>query len=146
MTRDLTLNRENGSQCGREALVAAQGLRFTPNRLRTGLVELWRRVLRSSRRTPKSLRLRASLPLGERRFVAVVEFEQARFLVGGTSSSLVLLSRLQDCDAGVEDEAESCGRGLGEVKPERPRGDENRGNENRGNKNLGNENRGSEKC
>ena len=32
--------------------------------------------------------------LGERRFVAVVEFERARFLVGGTTSSLVLLARL----------------------------------------------------
>jgi flagellar biogenesis protein FliO len=34
------------------------------------------------------------LPLGERRFVAVVEFERSRFLVGGTTSSLVLLARL----------------------------------------------------
>lgn len=58
--------------------------------------ELWERVLRLSRRTPKSLRLCESLPLGERRFVAVVEFERARFLVGGTPSSVVLLSRLED--------------------------------------------------
>jgi hypothetical protein len=32
----------------------------------------------------------------ERRFVAVLEFEQTRFLIGGTASSLVLLSRLED--------------------------------------------------
>jgi flagellar biogenesis protein FliO len=63
--------------------------------------ELWGRVLRLSRRTPKSLRLCESLPLGERRFVAVVEFERARFLVGGTPSSVVLLSRLEDsCERG----------------------------------------------
>jgi len=37
-----------------------------------------------------------SLPLGERRFVAVVEFEQKRFLVGGTSASLVLLAHLDN--------------------------------------------------
>jgi len=37
------------------------------------------------------------LPLGERRFVAVVEFDAERFLVGGTPSSMVLLSRLPDC-------------------------------------------------
>jgi flagellar biogenesis protein FliO len=57
---------------------------------------LWERIVRLSRRTPKRLRLCESLPLGERRFVAVVEFEAARFLVGGTPSSMVLLSRLAD--------------------------------------------------
>ena len=55
---------------------------------------LWERMGRMSRRTPKRLRLCESLPLGERRFVAVIEFEQSRFLVGGTSSSLVLLADL----------------------------------------------------
>ena len=57
---------------------------------------LWERILRVSRGAPKRLRLCESLPLGERRFVAVVEFDQARFLVGGTPSSLVLLARLGD--------------------------------------------------
>jgi len=47
-----------------------------------------------SRRKPRRLRLCESLPLGERRFVAVVEFERSRFLLGGTSASLVLLARL----------------------------------------------------
>jgi flagellar biogenesis protein FliO len=55
---------------------------------------LWERMARVSRRPPKRLRLCESLPLGERRFVAVIEFEQSRFLVGGTSSSLVLLADL----------------------------------------------------
>jgi len=32
--------------------------------------------------------------MGDRRFVAVVEYDEARFLVGGTSASLVLLTRL----------------------------------------------------
>jgi len=54
----------------------------------------WRRVRRRGRRAPKRLRLCESLALGERRFVAVVEFERARFLVGGTPSSLSLLARL----------------------------------------------------
>lgn len=56
----------------------------------------WRRWVRLSRHAPRRLRLCESLPLGERRFVAVVEFEQARFLVGGTSTSLVLLARLEN--------------------------------------------------
>jgi hypothetical protein len=56
----------------------------------------WRRLLRICGPAPKSLRLCENLPLGERRFVAVVEFERARFLIGGTASTLVLLSRLGD--------------------------------------------------
>lgn len=58
----------------------------------------WERLLRFSRRHPRRLRLCESLPLGDRRFVAVVEFDSARFLVGGTPSSLVLLSQLADAE------------------------------------------------
>jgi len=58
-------------------------------------LSLWKGLLRISRRAPRRLRLCESLPLGDRRFVAVVEFDQARFLVGGTSASLVLLARLE---------------------------------------------------
>lgn len=65
---------------------------------------LWQRVLRIvvhivlhiGRWPARRLRLCESLPLGERRFVAVLEFEESRFLVGGTSASLVLLARLED--------------------------------------------------
>jgi Flagellar biosynthesis protein, FliO len=64
---------------------------------------VWERVLGWSRRRPRRLRLCESLPLGERRFVAVVEFERSRFLVGGTSGSLVLLARLEN--APEEDES-----------------------------------------
>jgi hypothetical protein len=56
----------------------------------------WQGVRRVSRRRPKRLRLCESLPLGERRFVAVVEFEQSRFLIGGTQASLVLLAPLHN--------------------------------------------------
>jgi len=59
----------------------------------------WRRALHLSRRPPRRLRLCESLPLGERRFVAVVEFESSRFLLGGTAGSLVLLARLEDSPA-----------------------------------------------
>jgi flagellar biogenesis protein FliO len=71
--------------------------------------ELWDRVLRLSRRTPKNLRLCESLPLGERRFVAVVEFERARFLVGGTPSSVVLLSRLEDSQEDSQKQVDEAG-------------------------------------
>lgn len=72
---------------------------------------LWERALRLTRRVPKRLRLCENLPLGERRFVAVIEFDATRFLVGGTASSLTLLSRLPDSDhreerAAAEEEKE----------------------------------------
>lgn len=54
----------------------------------------WRRLSLLRRRAPHQLRLCESLALGERRFVAVIEFEHSRFLVGGTSASLALLARL----------------------------------------------------
>ena len=57
---------------------------------------LWKQFLRMRRARPRSLRLCETLPLGDRRFVAVVEYEQARFLIGGTSGSLVLLTELGD--------------------------------------------------
>jgi flagellar biogenesis protein FliO len=69
------------------------------------LTELWRRVLQLRRPAPRRLRLCESLPLGERRFVAVVEFDAARFLLGGTSSSLVLLSRLEESRETAEEPA-----------------------------------------
>ncbi len=77
--------------------MTTDAMRVTRNGLRGRVLEFWERVLRLGRRAPRRLRLCESLPLGERRFVAVVEFEAERFLVGGTPSSMVLLSRLADC-------------------------------------------------
>lgn len=54
----------------------------------------WRRIGGLSRRQPRHLRLGETLSLGDHRFVAVIEFESYRFLVGGTSTSLALLTRL----------------------------------------------------
>jgi len=45
-------------------------------------------------KTPRRLRLCESLSLGEKRFVAVIEFETERFLVGGGAASVNLLARL----------------------------------------------------
>jgi flagellar biogenesis protein FliO len=58
-----------------------------------------RQLLRLGERPQRRLRLSESLALGERRFVAVVEFERQRFLLGGTGQSLVLLAKLDEtCD------------------------------------------------
>ena len=56
---------------------------------------LWRTMKYIGKKRPRDLHLCESLPLGERRFIAVVEFEGSRFLVGGTSTSLVLLTKLE---------------------------------------------------
>jgi hypothetical protein len=67
------------------------------NRWRRVLI-LGQRILAWRRARPHRLRLCETLPLGDCRFVAVVELEQSRFLLGGTVSSMVLLARLEDSD------------------------------------------------
>jgi flagellar biogenesis protein FliO len=44
----------------------------------------------------KNLRVCESVSLGEKRFVAVVQVDEERFLIGGSSDSVSLLSRLQE--------------------------------------------------
>jgi flagellar biogenesis protein FliO len=98
------LTREGDLRRGTVNFMGTQVLQFSSNALWPRLIGLLERLRRLSRRAPKTLRLCESLPLGERRFVAVVEFERTRFLLGGTSSSLVLLSRLGDAGSRAEDE------------------------------------------
>lgn len=50
-------------------------------------------------RRSRTLRVAETLSLGDKRFVAVIEFEGSRFLLGGTSSSLALLTRLDSTSA-----------------------------------------------
>lgn len=80
---------------------------------------LWQRIARLGRRAPRCLRLRETLPLGEHRFVAVIEFETRRLLIGGTPSSLVLLAHL-DSDPSHQGfvEAASAGAEIEERKLE----------------------------
>ena len=69
---------------------------FLGKQVRGIMQTLWEHFGRISRRRPRGLRLCESLPLGDRRFVAVVEYENSRFLLGGTSASLVLLAQLPE--------------------------------------------------
>jgi flagellar biogenesis protein FliO len=56
-------------------------------------------------RPPRRLKVSEAVPLGDKRFVAVVQFERKRYLIGGAPNSLVLLARLDEdpttsfCDA-----------------------------------------------
>jgi flagellar biogenesis protein FliO len=47
-------------------------------------------------RRVRRLRVCETLSLGERRFLAVIEFDRQEFLVGGSGNSLELLARLQE--------------------------------------------------
>jgi flagellar biogenesis protein FliO len=67
-----------------------------------------KRILRLNRCQPRRLHLCESLGLGERRFVAVVEFEGSRFLLGGTAGSLALLARLESSSQPAAEAEGSC--------------------------------------
>jgi flagellar biogenesis protein FliO len=56
------------------------------------LRSIWGRV--SVRRRERSLRVCETVSLGDKRFVAVLEFERQRFLIGVTSQSVSLLQGL----------------------------------------------------
>jgi len=51
------------------------------------------------RRSARRLRLAETLSLGEKRFLAVVQFQQQEFLVGGTGNSIALLAKLDSSRA-----------------------------------------------
>jgi flagellar biogenesis protein FliO len=46
------------------------------------------------RRSARRLRLSETLSLGDKRFLAVVQFQHQEFLVGATGNSIALLARL----------------------------------------------------
>ncbi len=59
------------------------------------LKQLWQLLSRVRvQRAVRSLRLCESVSLGEKRLVAVVEYERQRFLIGGSAQSVSLLARL----------------------------------------------------
>ena len=49
-----------------------------------------------TRQANKKLRVCETVALGERRFVAVIQVDQERFLIGGSSSQVCLLTRLKE--------------------------------------------------
>jgi len=57
---------------------------------------IWRSVVCRVRSKRKTLSVRETAALGDRRFVSVIQFERQRFLIGSSPSSITLLSRLPD--------------------------------------------------
>jgi flagellar biogenesis protein FliO len=71
------------------------------NQQRNGLETAFKGFLRWTQRAMRSrrtrrLRVRETLSLGERRFLAVIEFDSQEFLVGGTGNSLTLMARMNE--------------------------------------------------
>jgi len=50
--------------------------------------------MRAQRRPQHRLRLCESVPLGEKRFVAVLEYDGQRYLIGGAQQSVQLLTKV----------------------------------------------------
>ena len=61
---------------------------------------MWR-----SQKTRRTLLVRETAALGERRFVAVIECERQRFLIGASPGSVTLLARLADEDSAGQERA-----------------------------------------
>ena len=71
------------------------------DRLKVRLKALWRSVIWRSlvsraRSQRKTLYVRETAALGERRFVSVIQFERQRFLIGSGPASVTLLAQLPD--------------------------------------------------
>jgi flagellar biogenesis protein FliO len=59
------------------------------------------------RRNARRLRVSETISMGNRGYLAVIQFEQQRFLVGGTTNSIALLAQLPArCQAGESPDAE----------------------------------------
>ncbi len=56
---------------------------------------VWRWILSRQNRTSRQLRLGETVSLGDKRFVAVLEYEDRKLLIGGSANSVVLLTDLQ---------------------------------------------------
>jgi flagellar biogenesis protein FliO len=50
----------------------------------------------NAQRVQKQLKVCESVSLGDKRFVAVIQVDQERFLIGGAANSIAMLTRLQE--------------------------------------------------
>lgn len=57
----------------------------------------------------KNLRVCENISLGEKRFVAIVQVDDERFLIGGSSGSVSLLTRLQEAKTFAADLERAAG-------------------------------------
>src|SRR5271165_6519509 len=55
-----------------------------------------RKTLKVRQASIKHLRVCETAPLGDKRFVAVIQVDQERFLIGGAANSIAMLARLSE--------------------------------------------------
>src|SRR5258705_11713720 len=70
---------------------------------RTWGVLQWIMQRAKAQQARRNLRVCENVSLGDKRFVAVVQVDQERFLIGGSSSSVSLLARLPEAKAFAAD-------------------------------------------
>lgn len=78
-----------------------------PSALAAQRLKVWWRFM-VSRAAPrrKSLSVRETAALGDRRFVCVIQFESQRFLIGSSPSAVTLLAQLPDVSPSDEETGE----------------------------------------
>jgi hypothetical protein len=89
-------DREQEAQFRKESVETQESTELRQSAISHGLAAAWnwaRRQL-ASRQSRKRLRVCETVSLGEKRFVAVIEVDGEQFLVGGASSSVSTLARL----------------------------------------------------
>jgi flagellar biogenesis protein FliO len=62
----------------------------------------WRSLLCRAASKRKTLAVRETAALGDRRFVSVIQFEQQRFLIGSSPAAVTLLAQLPDVSPSPE--------------------------------------------
>lgn len=70
---------------------------------------VWKSWVGRARSKRKTLAVRETAALGDRRFVCVIQFERQRFLVGSSPSSVTLLAQLPDESPSGEDSKKESG-------------------------------------
>jgi flagellar biogenesis protein FliO len=72
-----------------------QSTKWAVTTKRDYLARIWQWLTALGRSHPsRQLRLQETLALGERRFLAVIEFERQKFLIAGTGNSVAMLTPL----------------------------------------------------
>jgi len=84
------------------AIADVKPLQRTPSRVEQ-LLAFAQKVLRSVRvqRRKRSMSLCETLPMGEKRFLAIVEIDRQRLLIAATTQSIALLQRLDSSGEGT---------------------------------------------
>ena len=72
----------------------SKGFSKTCKRISQLLGPLWKPLRMRLRRAERRLRLRETLALGDKRFLAIVDCDHQRFLIGGAANSVSLLTAL----------------------------------------------------